>query len=104
MKWLKDLPNAKDLLAECIECERVRYTNLFDTLLQETGLPRLIVLRQLKRSRRAEKNDYSKGNHEIPCYCFVSGKMENCGALTFFVSFGEEYDGTIHVWMQEFHP
>lgn len=104
MNWLEGVPNAQELLEECVECELIRFTNLFDTLLRESGLPRLIVLNQLKRSRRAEQNDYIKGIHEIPCYCFVSGEAEDCSALTFFVAFGEEYDGTVQVWMQEFHP
>lgn len=104
MNWLEDLPNPKEVLEKCIESERIRFTDIFDTMLLENGLPRLIVLNQLKRSRRVDANDYVKGLDEVPCHCFVAGDAEDCVALTFFVSFSEDDDGTVWMWMQEFHP
>jgi hypothetical protein len=104
MRWLDGVADADLQLTQCIESEQIRFTGLFDTLLAESETPVLIVLNQLKRSRYVERNNYVKGNDEIPCFCFVAGEAEDCVGLTFFVSFGQEHDGKIMMWMQEFHP
>ena len=91
-------------MEECIEREQVRYSVHFNILLGQHKLSYLRVLRQLKRSRRAEQHDYFKGNDEIPCFGFVAGKTADNPALTFVVSFEREPDGAVYLWIQEFHP
>ena len=104
MKWLSDVTNAKQLVSECIDMEQIRFGIHFDAMLKEHNLRRFAVLKQLKRSQRAKKYDYTKGNDKIPCYCFIADETEGYVALTFFVSFTKEYTGIIQMRMQEFHP
>lgn len=104
MRWLERVPNAEHLVAECIESERIRYSNHFNALLGRYILSRLRLLRQLNRSKRRARYDYIKGRGEIPCFCLVASKTPDEEALTFFVSFELEPDGPVQLWIQEFHP
>lgn len=104
MHWLQDVSGAKEQLDECIELEQVRYSVHFNVLLGQQKLSHLRVIKQLRRSRRAEQHDYFKGKDEIPCFGFVASKTADNPALTFLVSFERESDGTVYLWIQEFHP
>jgi hypothetical protein len=55
MHWLQHVSGAKEQLEKCIELEQVRYSNHFNILLGQHRLSYLRVVRQLKRSRRAER-------------------------------------------------
>lgn len=91
----------------CIASERIRYSEHFNTLLAQerlsySGLSVLRLLKRLKLSRRAIEFDYRKGG-KIPCFVFVASKTPDNPALSIVVSFEKTGDGSVHLWIQEFH-
>lgn len=103
MKWIRPVGDVKRMVELCCEMEQIRSTVNYNLLLGQSRLSHLRVVKQLKRSRRAQEHDYFKGEAEIPCYGFVAGKTADNPAITFVVSFEQEPDGTVYLWIQEFH-
>ena len=103
MEWLPHVSDPKQQVLECLNSEQYRFDVHFNTLLQSAKLPRIWVLNRLKQSRRNKQFDYGKGKESIPCYCFSARKTSEVGALTFFVAFAKEADGSIMMWIQDFH-
>ena len=103
MEWLRALSDVETAVADCVMRENYFFSEHFNALLGEYRIPRISVIRRLKNGNHHSAYDYCKGHAEIPCYCLVIKATSEEPALSIFVAFSREADGTVMMWIQEFH-
>ena len=103
MEWLRALSDVESAVADCLMRENYFFSEHFNALLGEYRIARISIVRRLKSGIHNEEYDYSKGHADSPCFCLDIKATHEEPALSLFVAFSRETEGTLMMWIQEFH-